>query len=280
MKHHLHSHLVSGRIKVLVVGAGGTGSRVMEHLACLHRALIAKGHPQGLDVTLIDGDRVSMANVGRQAFYACDCGAYKADVLVNRINMSLGVQWKSVCEMLEIGTRLEYDLVIGCVDTRKSRLAILRGLEECGGTRYWLDFGNKKDNGQVILGEVTKRTRSTDSRNRLPHVAEVYPDVIDERYESADADVPSCSLAEALDKQSLFINPAMSVIGMSILWNLFTSGEIESHGAFVNLACMQVTPLDVDHDVWARLGVVRDGVRQKITVSRKKRQEVAEPAAA
>lgn len=267
-KHRIHPHLMSGRkaIQVLLVGAGGTGSRVLEQLACLHRAMLAKGHAHGLDVTVVDDDVVSAANVGRQAFYGCDIGHPKASVLVNRINMALGglAVWRDVYERLDTKSNLSrFDLVIGAVDNRRARLAILRGLEKAGGSRYWLDFGNASDRGQVVLGEVNKSTRKTDSKNRLPHVAELFPDVVDPSKDGHD-DQPSCSLAEALEKQSLFINPAVATMGMSILWNLFTKGEIQTHGAFVDLKTTTVLPLEVDHEVWARMGVVRDGVRRKV----------------
>ena len=82
LQHRLPAKLLNKRVEILLVGAGGTGSRVLEKLVCLHRALIAKGHPAGLMVTVVDPDTVSAANIGRQAFYPGDIGCYKADVLV------------------------------------------------------------------------------------------------------------------------------------------------------------------------------------------------------
>lgn len=52
--------------------------------------MIALGHPGGLEVTVIDSDQVSEANVGWQMFYPSDVGLSKATVLVNRINMAMG----------------------------------------------------------------------------------------------------------------------------------------------------------------------------------------------
>jgi PRTRC genetic system ThiF family protein len=233
---------------------------------CLHRALIAKGHPQGLMVTIVDPDTVSAANIGRQAFYPGDVGCYKADVLVNRANMALGdVRWKSEIAKLDTRSGLEpFDLVIGAVDNRAARLAILRGLENCmSGSRYWLDTGNRANDGQVVLGEVPSRKRQTDDKARLPHIGELYPQLIDPAAEDPD-EGPSCSLAEALEKQSLYINSAVSDFAMNILWNLFTDGQIDTHGAFINLKRMMVTPLRADPSVWERFGVKRDGRRHKV----------------
>jgi len=263
--HSIAPHLLTRKVMVLLVGAGGTGSRILERLVCLHRALIAKGHPAGLEVTVVDPDTVSPANVGRQAFYPGDVGMYKADVLVNRANMALGdTQWASVPARVDTKSHLQYDLVIGAVDNRSARLGILRGLESVrGGARYWLDTGNRTADGQVVLGQVTAGDRKTDDKLRLPHIGELYPEMIDPAAESPD-DGPSCSLAEALEKQSLFINPMVADCAMAILWNLFTQGRIDTHGAFINLERMVVSPLRVDPEVWARFGVDRDGKRRKV----------------
>lgn len=269
MKHYLHSQLATRAIKVLQVGAGGTGSRMLEHLVCLHRALLALGHPAGIDLMLVDDDTVSAANIGRQAFYPCDLGAPKAHVLVNRANMAMGdldTVWRAEMSRLDTRSGLSgFDLVIGAVDSRSGRLAILRGLERAtGGSRYWLDCGNSAHDGQVVLGEVTSDKRKTDKAWRLPHAAELFPQLVQPKLDKLADDTPSCSLAEALQKQSLFINSAMSLFAANLLYQLFTKGEIEVHGAFVNLPSMTVLPIAIDHEEWKRMGVVKDGKRQKI----------------
>ena len=112
--HRLPARMLSQRVKVLLVGAGGTGSRILERLVCLHLALVAKGHPGGLHVTVVDPDTVSAANIGRQAFYPGDIGCFKADVLVNRANMALGtVKWESDIAKVDPRAGMEgFDLVI------------------------------------------------------------------------------------------------------------------------------------------------------------------------
>lgn len=283
--HLLDGKLMTRAIQVLLVGAGGTGSRMLEKLVALHRALRAKGHPFGLQVLVIDPDTVSPANIGRQAFYPGDCGSYKCDVLVNRANMALeDVQWDSEPAKLDTRSALDkFDLVIGAVDNRAARLAILRGLENTvSGTRYWLDTENRSHDGQVVIGQVTSRKRATDDLNRLPHIAEFYPELIDPSAEDKD-NTPSCSLAEALEKQSLFINTTVSDFAANLLWMLFTEGRLDTQGAFINLKRMMVTPLRVDRDVWARFDIVRDGKRHKVVrpslkAKRLKKQEAAEVA--
>ena len=280
MKHYLTSALLTRQVKIALVGAGGTGSRMLENLMNLHRAMVALGHPHGLHVTLIDDDRVSPANVGRQAFYACDVGSYKAMTLINRANMAMGglAQWDAFVGRVTTESKLDVDMVIGAVDNRSARLAILRALEarNYGTSTYWLDCGNSQAAAQVVLGQVTPDKRKKDDVWRLPHVGEMYPELIDSALDKQEDDTPSCSLAEALEKQSLFINPAVSLFASNLLWQLFTKGEIEHHGAYVNLDSMTVMPMAIDHEVWARFGIIKDGKRRKVVQpSRKARTKAS-----
>lgn len=253
MKHLLAPVLRTREVVVHVIGAGGTGSQVLTALAQFDHAIRALGHP-GFRVTVVDPDRVSDANVGRQMFYPTDIGAYKAEILVHRINLAMGTRWDAVPAKLAASDRLASDIVLGCVDTRAARFAILRAIERAGGgLTYWLDFGNSRDSGQVVLGQVSRGGRKRNPPDKLPHVGELFPETVDPSLDAKD-DGPSCSLAQALEKQSLFVNRAVTVHGMNLLWRLFRYGEIEDHGAFVNLATGHTRPIPVDPEFWARLG--------------------------
>ena len=82
---------------------------------------------------------------------------------------------------------------------------------------------------------------------------DLLPEIVDESQE-ADDDTPSCSLADALDKQSLFVNRGVSLYALNLLWELFRYGQIAYHGVFVNLKNARTTPLPVDPSAWARFG--------------------------
>ena len=91
IEHLLPSGLLSRRpVRILVVGAGGTGSAIVMGLPYLHQAMRAWGHAYGLEVTLMDGDMVSETNCVRQPFSWSDVGQNKATVLINRINLFWG----------------------------------------------------------------------------------------------------------------------------------------------------------------------------------------------
>ena len=96
MEHVLPSGLLSRRpVRILVVGAGGSGSAIVMGLPYLHQAMRAWGHPFGLEVTLMDGDMVSETNCVRQPFSWSDVGQNKATVLINRINLFWGTKWSA-----------------------------------------------------------------------------------------------------------------------------------------------------------------------------------------
>lgn len=258
--HHLPGSFLEGPVNVAVIGAGGSGSQVLTGLAQLHHAMLALGHPGGMNVVAVDDDVVSPSNVGRQMFYPADVGQYKADVLIHRINMAMGTNWKSVTARLEANSNLyNSDLVIGCVDTRAARAAIQSAGERCD-VRYWLDLGNRQHDGQVILGEF-KNQRRDKARTvaRLPTVADLFPETCDPSLEGEDTG-PSCSLAEALEKQSLFVNRGVALYALNLLFELFRYGGLSHHGVFINLKNARTSPLSIDPEAWKRFGY---GVKPK-----------------
>ena len=261
--HTIPGRLLNGPVQVVVVGAGGSGSQILTGLAQLDHAMKSLGHPGGLAVKAVDDDVVSPSNVGRQMFYPSDVGQNKADVLINRINMAMGTNWGSIPMKVTKESSIRADLVIGCVDTRKAREAILHaGIK--GGATYWLDLGNRQHDGQVILGEFPTREKVKDA-SRLPTVADLFPETCDPSQEGDDSG-PSCSLAEALEKQSLFVNRGVALYALNMLFELFRYGGLSHHGVFVNLKTARTSPLPVDPEAWKRFGY---GVKPKRTRKKK-----------
>ncbi|CAN7804872.1 PRTRC system ThiF family protein [Paraburkholderia hospita] len=246
-QHTTPPHMLSGPWKVVVVGAGGTGSALLPSLARLHHAMIELGHPGGIECVVYDDDTVSEFNVGRQGFYPNDVGQYKATLLVNRLNLLMGTKWKAEPRRVDSKLNLYADMVIGCVDSRRARYAIAQAAKR-GKVRYYLDCGNETDRGQVILGEFGKARH-----DRLPHVGDLFPDLLNPKNDKGDG-APSCSMADALRKQSLVINQAISVQAFNLLWSLFRNGGLNFSGVFVNLATGRTNPIPIDPAAWARFG--------------------------
>jgi PRTRC genetic system ThiF family protein len=279
--HQIHPQLLNRQVQVAVIGAGGTGSQLMNNLVRLHLALIALGHPGGLHVTLWDDDTVSEANVGRQSFYPGDIGSAKAATIINRINLAFQLNWSSRVERIDSNSVLKAQIVIGCVDNRKARLAILQAAQR-NRVQYWLDCGNRLGDGQVVLGEVCPLLAKERKVPRLPHASDLYPELIDPTQDVTD-DVPSCSLADALEKQSLFINTSVAMFACNILTELFRHGQIAYHGIFVNLKSGRTSPLQVSEEVWKRFGYVipaEPAPAKKPRTSRARKKPQEQPVAA
>lgn len=220
MKIKTESRLLSSRVNVTVAGCGGTGSQVLTLLARLHLALLANGHPHGLSVMAFDPDFVTEANIGRQLFYRGDIGKHKAEVLVKRINFAYGLHWYS--RNSELG-RDESDILIGCVDSIRSRRAIYGG-SRC---RYAIDCGNGADFGQVLL----QAPRHAGFEDMAPGLL---------NGEEAPDSGPSCSLAEALTKQELLVNDFAARIAVQMIWELLRRGGIDYNAVYYNLTAMRM----------------------------------------
>lgn len=237
-------------VTVNLIGAGGTGSQVLEALARMDAALTRLGHP-GLHVTVFDADEVSESNIGRQLFSPADIGLNKAICLTTRTNRFFGLNWEAVPEMYTDESP-RANITVSCVDNVKSRLTIhkhLKSQKEISDVyeqpMYWLDFGNTQKTGQVILGTATKikqpQKTEFDVQSELPTICDIFDlTKVDERDSG-----PSCSIAEALRKQDLYINSTLAQIGCALLWKLFREAKIEYHGMFLNLSTLKSNPMAV-----------------------------------
>jgi len=250
--HSIHPELLKHKVRVLVVGCGGNGSAIAAGLPYLHQALLAYGHPEGLQVTLLDADVISPTNCVRQPFSRSEVGLYKSVVLANRMNLFWGLDWQGIPQQLSGRQRLEgVDIVIGCVDTRAARAAIQECTEGRSEVDYWLDLGNNADSGQFVLGEPLNQ-RNRRSKLRLRTVCELFPETIQSELDGDG--VPSCSAAEALERQEPFVNPTLANHALALLTRLFRYGSISYHGGFVSLSSMAgVQALRIDPEYWRRL---------------------------
>jgi len=250
--HHIHPELLRHKVRVLIVGCGGNGSAIAAGLPYLHQALLAYGHPEGLHVTLLDPDVISPTNCVRQPFSRSEMGLHKAIVLANRLNLFWGLDWQGIPESLDPRRKLDgVDIAIGCVDTRAARAAIAKCAEDWSEVDYWLDLGNNADSGQFVLGEPLNH-RNRRHRLRLRTISELFPEVIQKELDAGG--LPSCSAAEALERQEPFVNPTLANHALALLARLFRYGVISYHGGFVGLSSLGgVQALRIDPKHWKRL---------------------------
>ena len=124
-------------VKIVMLGAGGTGGHIAPHL---YRLLYALERP--VRFIICDGDIVEEKNLVRQNFTPADLGENKAKVLAERYSSVFGMETEYVPEFIESGERLfsmlqartfptgpywnsltvkELVSLIGAVDNTKSR---------------------------------------------------------------------------------------------------------------------------------------------------------------
>ncbi len=153
---------------IVIVGCGGTGAFLAERLA---RVLIGRR----ARLCLVDHDRVEAHNVARQAFARRDVGRHKVDAVaehLRQISPHLEVLRSTLPYLPDVHRDVFEDspyggdggglrLVVGCVDNGHAWRAIAATLAAsrpgyAGGTSriFWLDCGNDRNSGQILLGNA------------------------------------------------------------------------------------------------------------------------------
>ena len=217
--HYTDSYLINPQhpVTVNLIGAGGTGSQVLTCLARLDQCLIT------------------------------------------RINNFFGNDWKAFPDIYPVilkDTRRDNlaNITITCTDNIKSRLNLWNILKAVPVSEYrsydtplyWMDFGNTQASGQVVMGTIPKKIKQPESGlyETVASLKVVTRLVKYARVKESDSG-PSCSLAEALEKQDLFINSTLAQLGCNILWKMFRYGMIKHHGLYLNLETLKTNPIPV-----------------------------------
>lgn len=265
--HYTEQYLIDPQhpVTINVIGCGGTGSQVLNSLARMHHALKALGHA-GIYVRAVDPDRVSDANMGRQLFSPSDVGEHKATVLVGRINRFFATDWESLPVLFNSKNKIpQANITISCVDSGAARKDIwnvlysncvkpvpdrygnLPSIEPYHKPYYWMDFGNTQDRGQVLIGSLRKikqpESKEYNCIEELRCIHMMHPDIFVDK--KGDGQGPSCSLAEALQKQDLFINTNLANAGLALLWKMFREARIQHHGLYLNMQTGIQNPIKV-----------------------------------
>lgn len=250
--HYTDPYLLNPQHKVTVnlIGLGGTGSQVLTCLARMNESLIGLGHA-GIHVRGWDPDSVTMANIGRQLFSPSDVGVNKAIALLTRVNRFFGYDWEAYPEMFN---EKRANIYVSCVDSAAARLElreIIRKSPVNGEphykSKYWLDIGNLQKTGQVVLGtapgiSIAQPKSDQSTTEKMPDVVKLFPQL---RTIKEEEQGPSCSIAQSLNRQDLFINSTLAQFGVNLIWKLFREGMIKNHGCFVNLDSFIVNPIRI-----------------------------------
>lgn len=218
-------------VKVVMLGAGGTGAHAAPHI---YRLLYALERPARF--IICDGDIVEVKNLVRQNFAPADLGENKARVLAERYATVFGMEAEYVPRFIERlddlmglitpnGWELdehsykktpEMVILLGCVDNNKSRKLCHEAFYKSSDLIY-IDSGNGEFSGQVVCG-VRKNGHTF-----FKPIGGVMPQMLKEQ-DKFPSEL-SCEDAAAGDPQSMAANITAATAVVDVVYNILACGE-------------------------------------------------------
>lgn len=222
-------------VKIVMLGAGGTGGHIAPHL---YRLLYSLERP--VRFIICDGDVVEEKNLVRQNFTRADLGENKAKVLAERYSTVFGMETEYIPSFVETEQALsglltpkvwhvdsryssyrtnciqEQVILIGAVDNNKSRQLCHRVFQKMNELIY-IDSGNGEYTGQVVCG--VRRS----GRTYYPPIGSVYPDVLEDT-DKFPTEL-SCAEASVSAPQSMAANITAATAVVSMIYNILALGD-------------------------------------------------------
>ena len=261
--------VLPARYKVVqfwLVGAGGTGSFMAMNLARLIFELKTRG--KRAEIVIVDPDRVEENNIPRSNFCFAEIGANKAETLAKRISQAWGIETGFVkegfrSELLQSAggdwngrssnsNRLVF--LVGCVDNHGARRKMhktvkLHNEQRYGDSRprlWWIDGGNGRDTGQVLIGnrlsgkEVCESAKNSPILSLLPAPSLQHPDLLRANKNSVvhrgqAGDEITCAERIRLGEQSLNVNQRVAVEMAQMLTELLLTQTLKRFATYFDL---------------------------------------------
>ena len=212
---------------IIVVGCGATGS----HLTSLLSQL-AVSEKKIKEIVLIDGDIVEPKNFRNQKFTEKNVGRKKSEVLSTRYRkLKIDISYKdeylvdptTITELLKDSSNTP--IIIGCVDNNKARRVLNSTFySEKIPQLIYIDCGNgdgEHRDGQIVVGVKNK------GKVIKPPVGDVYPTMMDERYDEKDEEVLyTCSRVEE-HPQNFATNVFSGTLAFIILNNIICNNATD-----------------------------------------------------
>lgn len=238
-------------VSLALVGCGGTGSWLAPSVVRVARLLVEK-FDRKVRVTLVDPDTIEPKNVYRQNFSDCEVGRNKAWALAFRLGLAWGIEVGAVSQPFtmelarDIDDGADLSILIGCVDNPQARNSLSQAVEVNGWKpRWWLDCGNFKAAGQVLLGKNSNPPDKKDDPFKLqgfctwlPSPARQHPELLEPVKEAAaqpDANL-SCADLAMLDSQGLAINQAIAAQASDFLVRMLLTHDLQKFAVYLDLA--------------------------------------------
>ena len=240
-------------VKIIMLGAGGTGGYIARDLYRLLYALDRK-----IRFIIVDGDLVEAKNLIRQNFAPGDIGENKAKVLAERYCQTYGLETEFVPHFIENEKELvdlveprwlsqftrfvngrwvkirnfELSILIGAVDNNKSRIMCHSVFQKVKPLVY-IDSGNGHYSGQVICGIRNWQ------RTVRPPVGDVYPLLDNDKFPSQ----LSCAEAAVSSPQSIMANISAATAVLSMVYDIVALGELNTFSTVFDSRRVQTRPV-------------------------------------
>lgn len=210
---------------IAIVGAGGTGSHVAHKLGMYLGALQRLRPYTKQEVHIYDSAHYREANLYRQVCLSTDMMANKAIALASNISSAFGVDMIGFDRDFRYKDFAIYDYIFICVDSHKWRSNIRYPRTQNG--YHVIDCGNDNTYGQVLSYRVLKNSIIGQTYKSMNYPA---PEV---------ENVKSCTIEEALEKQSLFINSIIADIALKH-FHFMANGD-EPRSTLVDLESLKMS---------------------------------------
>lgn len=235
--------------KIVIIGCGGTGSIMAEHIARM-----VAGFKVRAQITLFDGDTVEAVNTARQNFYPHEVGVNKAEALAIRLAGQFGLLVGAIGRHFTKDDVLDSAragcLYITCTDTLSSRKAMASR-----NPHLWLDCGNGLHHGQAVFGtthdkEWLKKQYlkfNTPHVRDLPTIAALNPEVLTAKKEKIKAGCADLPFA----KQGFAVNAMAALAGAKIAKEILVDGQVKTAAVYFNVSDGRMLPRLITQDLFA-----------------------------
>ena len=225
-------------VKVIMLGAGGTGAHIAPHL---YRLLYALDRP--VKFIICDGDKVEPKNLVRQNFTQADLGENKSKVIAERYSDAFGLETSYIPTFIEDAERLEelirpetyrcsvehpktgrsewkvmseLVILIGAVDNNRSR-KLCHDVFQKARELVYIDSGNGEYTGQIVCG--IRRAGKT----MYQPVGMFYPEV--NSPEDLFPTEVSCAEASVSAPQTIVANLMAATAVVTMIYNILVMGR-------------------------------------------------------
>lgn len=235
---------------MILVGCGGTGSWLAPHIARIARLWQNLNPGRTMKIVFYDDDLVEEKNTFRQNFIPAEIGRNKAEALACRYMFVSGLEIIACPRRfggLSYSDRDDLTILLGCVDGPDGRLEMDRSLRNRSGRSdkldVWVDCGNHKWSGQVLLGtSIPNEVPPFSLKDRclwIPSPRAYHPELFEKEKEQASrpalSQTISCAELAMMDHQGMSINAMVAAVAADYLVQILLTKNVTKFATYFSL---------------------------------------------